>query len=173
MCGSTCFGRLPAHHQEHTTALGTSGFTIGKKRLEHCWSWSARPSNKLVKLLHLVGWIIWIVCWCTDLWTSKLCYCSSWHLTLLTCSEIPNMHFQFWCLDHSTLLNLIISYKKGCPSWDDNYISGIRHRPCFTMTPFIGLPLIWCMLSLVSGVQGDQKVCVHLMITIQKVTSNV
>jgi len=22
MCGSTCFGRLPAHHQEHTTALG-------------------------------------------------------------------------------------------------------------------------------------------------------
>ena len=25
MCGSTCFGRLPAHHQEHTTALGASG----------------------------------------------------------------------------------------------------------------------------------------------------
>jgi hypothetical protein len=29
MCGSTCFGRLPARHQEHTTALGTSGFTVG------------------------------------------------------------------------------------------------------------------------------------------------
>ena len=31
MCGSTCFGRLPAHHQEHTTALGASGFTVGRK----------------------------------------------------------------------------------------------------------------------------------------------
>jgi len=28
MCGSTCFGRLPAHHQEHTTALGASGITV-------------------------------------------------------------------------------------------------------------------------------------------------
>jgi len=28
MCGSTCFGRLPAHHLEHTTALGASGFTV-------------------------------------------------------------------------------------------------------------------------------------------------
>jgi len=34
MCGSTCFGRLPAHHQEHTTALGASGFTVGEKRLK-------------------------------------------------------------------------------------------------------------------------------------------
>ena len=41
MCGSTCFGRLPAHHQEHTTALGASGFTVGEKRLERFWSWSA------------------------------------------------------------------------------------------------------------------------------------
>jgi len=40
MCGSTCFGRLPAHHQDHTTALGTSGFTAGEQWLEHCWSWS-------------------------------------------------------------------------------------------------------------------------------------
>jgi hypothetical protein len=29
MCGSTCFGRLSAHHQERTTALGASGFTAG------------------------------------------------------------------------------------------------------------------------------------------------
>jgi hypothetical protein len=28
MCGSTCFGRLPVHYQEHTTALGASGFTV-------------------------------------------------------------------------------------------------------------------------------------------------
>jgi hypothetical protein len=34
MCGSTCFGRLPAHHQEHTAALGASGLTVGEKRLE-------------------------------------------------------------------------------------------------------------------------------------------
>jgi len=42
MCGRTCFGRLPAHHQEHTTALEASGFTVGVKRLERCWSWSGR-----------------------------------------------------------------------------------------------------------------------------------
>ena len=40
MCGSTCFGRLPAHHQEHTTALGASGLTVRQQRLERCWSWS-------------------------------------------------------------------------------------------------------------------------------------
>jgi len=28
------FRRLPAHHQEHTTALGASGFTVGEKQLE-------------------------------------------------------------------------------------------------------------------------------------------
>jgi len=33
MCGLTCFGRLPAHHQEHTTALGVSGFTVGEQLL--------------------------------------------------------------------------------------------------------------------------------------------
>jgi hypothetical protein len=42
MCGSTCFGRLRAHHQEHATALGASGLTIGEQQLEHCWSWSGR-----------------------------------------------------------------------------------------------------------------------------------
>jgi len=29
MCGSTCFGRFLAHHQEHTLALAASGFTFG------------------------------------------------------------------------------------------------------------------------------------------------
>jgi hypothetical protein len=29
MCGSTCFGRLHAHHQELITALTASGFTVG------------------------------------------------------------------------------------------------------------------------------------------------
>jgi hypothetical protein len=29
MCGSTRFGRLHAHHQELTTALAASGFTVG------------------------------------------------------------------------------------------------------------------------------------------------
>jgi len=28
ICGSTCFGRLSAHHQERKTALGASGFTV-------------------------------------------------------------------------------------------------------------------------------------------------
>jgi hypothetical protein len=29
MCRSTCFGCLHAHHQEFTTALTASGFTVG------------------------------------------------------------------------------------------------------------------------------------------------
>jgi len=29
MCGSTCFGHFLSHHQELTTALAASGFTIG------------------------------------------------------------------------------------------------------------------------------------------------
>jgi hypothetical protein len=29
MCGSTCFGRFLAHHEELTTALAASGFTVG------------------------------------------------------------------------------------------------------------------------------------------------
>ena len=33
MCGSTCFGRLSAHHQERITALAASGFTVGAWRL--------------------------------------------------------------------------------------------------------------------------------------------
>jgi len=33
MCGSTGFGRLPAHHQEHITALGASGLTTEQQRL--------------------------------------------------------------------------------------------------------------------------------------------
>jgi len=40
MFGSTYFGRLSAHHQERTTALGAYGFTVGAWWLEHCWSWS-------------------------------------------------------------------------------------------------------------------------------------
>ena len=43
MCGSTCFGSLSAHHQERTTALRASGFTVGAWRLERCWSWPGRP----------------------------------------------------------------------------------------------------------------------------------
>jgi len=37
MCGSTCLGHLSAHHQERTTALGASGFTVGELRLECFW----------------------------------------------------------------------------------------------------------------------------------------
>ena len=33
ICSSTCFGRLPAHHQELTTALGASGSTVNRKHL--------------------------------------------------------------------------------------------------------------------------------------------
>jgi len=37
MCGSTRFGRLSAHYQEHATALGASGFTVGEWQMERCW----------------------------------------------------------------------------------------------------------------------------------------
>jgi hypothetical protein len=40
ICDSTCFGCFTAHHQEHTTALGASGFTVGKWWLERWCSWS-------------------------------------------------------------------------------------------------------------------------------------
>ena len=50
MCGSTCFRRLTAHHQEHTTALGASGLTVGEKRLERCWSWPGRFSHNSLSL---------------------------------------------------------------------------------------------------------------------------
>jgi hypothetical protein len=39
------FRASPAHRREHTTALGASGFTVGEKRLEHCWSWSGRSAR--------------------------------------------------------------------------------------------------------------------------------
>jgi len=62
MCGSTCFRCFLAHHQERTTALGGSGFTVGawwkqgcciggsgftvgawwKQR---CWSWSGKSAR--------------------------------------------------------------------------------------------------------------------------------
>jgi len=45
MCGSTCFVRLPAHHQEHTTALGASGLTVGEQWPERCWSWSGQTTT--------------------------------------------------------------------------------------------------------------------------------
>jgi hypothetical protein len=41
MCGSTCFGRFPAHHQEHTTALAAYGFIV------EAWSGrAARPRTQ-------------------------------------------------------------------------------------------------------------------------------
>jgi len=43
MCDSTCFGHFHAHHQEHTTALATFGFTIGAWWWQRCWLWSTWP----------------------------------------------------------------------------------------------------------------------------------
>jgi len=40
VCGLTCFRHLPAHHQENTTALGTSGST------ESSWSVVGRGSDQ-------------------------------------------------------------------------------------------------------------------------------
>jgi len=43
MRGSICFGRFLAHHQELTTAVAASGFTVGVWWYQCCWSWSGRP----------------------------------------------------------------------------------------------------------------------------------
>jgi hypothetical protein len=48
MYDSTCFGRFPAHHQEHTTALSAFGFTIGEWRVERRWSWSGKTTTNIV-----------------------------------------------------------------------------------------------------------------------------
>jgi len=37
---STCFGRFLTHHQELTTALAASGFSVGAWWQQRCWSWS-------------------------------------------------------------------------------------------------------------------------------------
>jgi hypothetical protein len=33
MCGAIHFGRLTTHHQERTTSLGASGFTVGARQV--------------------------------------------------------------------------------------------------------------------------------------------
>jgi hypothetical protein len=53
MCDSTCFGRLPAHYQEHTAALEASGFTVGEQRLERCCSWSGQTATNQSLLVQL------------------------------------------------------------------------------------------------------------------------
>jgi hypothetical protein len=77
---STCFGRLPAHHREHTATYhnqqrsGRCFQTVkpdSPSAIVCSWWWAGdtpnmlshtkTSSNKLVKLLHLVGWIIWMV----------------------------------------------------------------------------------------------------------------
>jgi hypothetical protein len=45
---------------------------MGVRTPETCWAVHKTSSNKLEKLLHLVGWFIWIVGWCTDLQTLNL-----------------------------------------------------------------------------------------------------
>jgi hypothetical protein len=66
MCSSTCFGRLPTHHQDHTTALGASGFTVGEKRQTHCLSWSGRSDHdqhSSNRFLPTVLSCIFVSCW--------------------------------------------------------------------------------------------------------------
>jgi hypothetical protein len=63
MCSSTCFGCLHAHHQELTTALTASGFTlerggssvVSRGVAGQTTTNNAATSKKLVQLLHLVG----------------------------------------------------------------------------------------------------------------------
>jgi hypothetical protein len=48
MCRSTCFGRLHAHHQEFTTALTVSGFTMKRSGSSVVGRGPARPRPTLL-----------------------------------------------------------------------------------------------------------------------------
>ena len=48
---STCFGRFPAHHQEHNDCSGSLWFYLRIVVIVVLCSWSGRPE----KLLHQVG----------------------------------------------------------------------------------------------------------------------
>jgi len=75
MYSSTCFGHSHAHHQELNNCSSSLWF----------YRWSVEVAVLLVvvgpvvleELLHLVGWFILIVWWCTDLQNLKL------HLTFI------------------------------------------------------------------------------------------
>ena len=62
-------------------------------------------SNRLIKLLHLVGWFIWIVWWCTDLPTSNCFkYFSSW--INVGFSKVSLLH-EFSYLSFSSMVLLV------------------------------------------------------------------
>jgi len=46
MFRSTCLGRLHAHHQELTTALTASGFTVRAWWQQRCWPWSDHDQQR-------------------------------------------------------------------------------------------------------------------------------
>jgi len=45
---------------------------MGVRTPETCWAVNKHQVINWIKLLHLVGWFIWIVWWCTDLQTLKI-----------------------------------------------------------------------------------------------------
>ena len=49
----------------YTTALGASGFTVGGKQLECCWSWSGRPRPTMLQPLLSDGKTRGSYCSCT------------------------------------------------------------------------------------------------------------
>ena len=56
----------------------------GRENARNMLSCKQTSSNKLEKLLHLVGWFIWIVWWCTDLQTLNLYRLYSYYFNILT-----------------------------------------------------------------------------------------
>jgi len=62
------------HGYHHNTKVKPEAATadvellmMGIRTPETCWAINKRQNNKLERLLHLVGWFIWILWWCTDL----------------------------------------------------------------------------------------------------------
>ena len=73
-----CYHHAPTVKQEAATAV-VELLMMGVTTPETCWAVHKRQVNKIEKLLHLVGWFIWIVWWCMDLQTLNLkCVRFSW-----------------------------------------------------------------------------------------------
>ena len=83
---STCFGRHTAHHQELKTAIAASGFAyvegcrcwgcwmMGGVSPKTCWASYKHGIINFDTLLHLVGFYMWIILWCTDPRTSNILF---------------------------------------------------------------------------------------------------
>jgi hypothetical protein len=76
-----CYHHAPEIQLEAATA-SVELLMMDVSTSETCLAVNKRLDNKLQKLLHLVGWFIWIVWWCTDLRTLKKYHINSYGFSI-------------------------------------------------------------------------------------------